>query len=248
MQDGRWCNAWILAEGIVSTGITSGDLWSWRCVVFGHFFASANMLAHRYASWDNSRGLVKNYERGIKTKPSERPGVEQRLVLSVERNASQAAITRHRAAERTRGRTGRVLPVLCPSLHSLHSASKQSYLSIYHPFRFSASYLNSSMQEPTAVVTWTEAKLVKVKRKRLLQGQRKVCSHQVQDLKNMARGDVRWGGSLSQHLSPALSRLNEKDPDSHCHDIIAASLVIAAKIYTVYTHIKCNISPPCTFF
>lgn len=209
------------------------------------------MLAHRYASWDNSRGLVKNYERGIKTKPSERPGVEQRLVLSVERNASQAAITRHRAAERTRGRTGRVPPVLCPSLHSLHSASKQSYLSIYHPFRFSASYLNSSMQEPTAVVTWPEPKLVKVKRKRLLQGQRKVSSHQVQDLKiwrGVMWGEEGWGGSLSQHLSPALSRLNEKDPDSHCHYIIAASLVITAKIYTVYTHIKCNISPPCTFF
>lgn len=34
---------------------------------------------------------------------------------------------------------------------------------------------------------------------------------------------------LSQHLSPALSRLDDKDPASHCHGIIAASLFNKAK-------------------
>lgn len=60
------------------------------------FLASANMLAHRYRSRDNSRGLVKNDERRMKMKPSENPGGEQRLVLSV---LSQTATTRHRAAQ-----------------------------------------------------------------------------------------------------------------------------------------------------
>lgn len=106
------------------------------CLDISFFFASASMLAHRYASRDNSRGLVKNYERGIKKEAKRKARSRAEVgTFCVEGNASQAAITRHRAAERTRGRTGRVPPGLCPSLHWLHSASKQSYLPIYHPFR-----------------------------------------------------------------------------------------------------------------
>lgn len=74
--------------------------------MFGHFFffffASASMRAHRYASRDNSRGLVKNYDRGIKTKPSERPGAEPRLVLSVLRQ--MPAKPPSRGTELARGR------------------------------------------------------------------------------------------------------------------------------------------------
>lgn len=140
------------------------------------FFALANMLAHHYTSRDNSHGLVKNYEQGIKMKPSKKPGVQQSLVLWEKcqpncHHQAQGCWVEGRGAERGW------------RLFSLyHSTScilppKQSYLSIYHPFRYGASYLNSSIQESTAVASWMEARLVKVKRKILLQGQRKVCAN-----------------------------------------------------------------------
>lgn len=179
------------------------------------------MLAHHYASRDNSRGLVKNYERGIKMKPSKKPGVQQRLVLWEKcqpncHHQAQSCWVEGRGAERG-----------CRLFSVYHSTScilppKQSNLSIYHPFRYGASYLNSSIQESTAVVSWMEARLVKVKRKRLVQGQRKVCAYQFRDLK-IWQG---WWGFLSSHLSPALSRSKEKSRwTSICHYIMVAPLV-----------------------
>lgn len=85
-----------------------------------------------------------------------------------------------RAAE---GRTD-TPPVPWTSLHSfcpnMHSASKQPRCSVYHSFLcFSAPYLQGNLKEAITMVTipdfWKKPRVVKVKRKRLLQGQCKVC-------------------------------------------------------------------------
>lgn len=85
-----------------------------------------------------------------------------------------------RAAERRKD----IPPAPWTSLHSIcpnmHSASKQPRCSVYHSFLcFSAPYLQGNLTEANTMVTipdsWKKPRVVKVKRKRLLQGQSKVC-------------------------------------------------------------------------
>lgn len=75
-------------------------------------------------------------------------------------------------------------PVPWTSLHSfcpkIHSASKQPHCSVYHSFLcFSAPYLQGNLKEAITMVTipdsWKKPTVVKVRRKRLLQGQSEVC-------------------------------------------------------------------------
>lgn len=114
------------------------------------------------------------------------------------------------------GRGKKTPPVLCPSLHSFtlntHSASKQSYLSIYHSFMFSATYLNSSVREPIAMVSWIEPRVVKLKRKRLLQGQIKVSSHGIQDLTGGSLEGRRWWMLFEPISEPSFTKIRRDGP------------------------------------
>lgn len=143
------------------------------------------MFTHLYASQDNSSSLVKNMSgegKSAKVKARQRLAVGTWVLwqMPAEPPPPQESRKLLRAAERRKDTP----PAPWTSLHSIcpnmHSASKQPRCSVYHSFLcFSAPYLQGNLTEANTMVTipdsWKKPRVVKVKRKRLLQGQSKVC-------------------------------------------------------------------------
>lgn len=128
-------------------------------------------------------------------------------------NVSRAAASavEQGAAERSKDTP----PVPWTSLRSfcpnMHSASKQPRCSVYHSrLCFSAPYLQGNLKEAIAMVTipdsWKKPRVVKVRRKMLLQGQSKVCLPSNPRFNVRVHRGVKEPKPASQHSLVKISR------------------------------------------